>query len=97
VVARLPQQLELGTRRRQLQQLLRRFRLHGDDPSARARSPLEQLRRQLAAVGADLEDRLGPNSVKAAEEDLGDVDERIAELIGVGFLWVGWHRAAVGG
>ena len=89
-MARLLDQLELRVGVGRLRNSVGRVRVDRGDVRAGALRPLEQQRRQLAAVGADLDrHRAGADRVEAGRQQLADVGEGIARLVWVCSLRVG--------
>ena len=84
-VADVAKQAQLGMFSRQLLQLGGRGGVDRDD-LALARGPLQQLRRQQTAIGPDLDHRACPGDLEAADQQLAQVGERVADAVLVGPL-----------
>ncbi len=82
LLARLDDQLELGCRCGELEQLGARLRVDRDDPlDVATRGPGEQLAGEEAVLGADLDYRSGPGRLQACEDELSEVRQRAVEAV----------------
>jgi len=82
VPASLVDEVQLGVLGGELDQPALRIRVDRDNPRLAAGGPAQQLTREAAREGADLGHRPGPRGVEAGEEDVGQVGQRVSDLLG---------------